>query len=167
MPPRIGATIKTDRGFRRTMPDEFCRALGFDKDEAKLCSPTIASRTTAVFFWEYLSPIFSGIPPKKPPFSSPPSSESIPVVDLITSENDKPVPSFDFAWRPPDLSKGGDWYNTRVSNLRRACKNYPNSEELFNDGLSLLRIHRTNFDKEERTQRFSNSSGGNFPPALG
>ena len=85
-------------------------------------------------------------------------------MDLITSENDKPVPSFDFAWRPPDLSEGRDWYNTRVSNLQRACKNYPNSEELFNDGLSLLKIHRTNFDEEGPNPTFLQLLWWEFAP---
>ena len=148
MPPRIGATIKTDRGFRRIKPDEFCRGLGFTKHDAAKMNSRVASRTTSLFHWEYLSPIFSGTPTTEPSSSSPVLAESIPVIDLITSENDDPVPSFDFAWRPPDLSEGGDWYNTRLSNLRRACQNYPNSEELFDEGLSLLKIHRNNYDED-------------------
>ena len=88
-------------------------------------------------------------------------------MDLITEDDTAPVPSFDFEWRPRDLSVRGQWYNTRVSNLQNAYKNYPNSDKLFENGISWLDIHHTNYDEEGPNPTFSNSFGGSCPGNTG
>ena len=85
------------------------------------------------------------------------------IIKLIEDDSDNPVPSFDFEWRPPDLSEGGTWYNQRVASLRQACKRYRNSEELFADGLSRLAIHRANYDADGPNPKFLQLLWWEFP----
>ena len=90
--------------------------------------------------------------------------DDIPVVNLISSSSTDAPPSFDFAWRPPDLSVDGDWYKVRVKNLQRACATYENSTVLFEDGLQRLERHRHNYDVSGPNPTFLQLLWWKFPP---
>ena len=64
MPIHPGALIRTERGVRGLLLDEFCRGLGYLKSEAAEVSQPVAMRTTPVFHWEFLSTALSGCPAK-------------------------------------------------------------------------------------------------------
>ena len=42
----------------------------------------------------------------------------------------------------------GMWFLQRISNLREACSQYHNKDELFDDGLSRLDRHRMNYNSD-------------------
>ena len=44
----------------------------------------------------------------------------------------------------PDLSEEGDFYKARVANLKKAIEGRENYEELYQEGLEALKIHREN-----------------------
>ena len=161
MPPHPGSMIRTDRGVRQLQTDKFGRGLGFLNSDSKLISSKLAKQTTSVYHWEYLSPIFTEAVTET---LTPSSSETIPVIDLITSSSIDTPPSFDFAWRPPDLSIDGAWYKERISNLHRASMQYNNSEEVYEDGLLRLERHRKNYDDEGPNPTFLQLFWWEFPP---
>ena len=135
MPSHPGYLIRTEKGVRCLQVTEYCRGLGFINEETLKATPQLASATTSVYHWEYLLPVLSGTVSDRP---TPTPTETIPVVDLISSSLMDAPPSFDFVWCPPDLTIGGKRYNKWVENLRRACACYKNSEELFDNGLKRL-----------------------------
>jgi len=134
MPPFPGALIRTEKGVRKLKTNEYCRGLGYTKEESDDVPEQLARQTTSIYHWEYLSPILAGIPSEVPSPAEFPV-DNIPVVDLISSSSTEAPPSFDFVWRPPDLSVNGEWYNTQVEHLRWACTKYKKSEELYEDDL--------------------------------
>jgi len=146
MLPFPGALIRTELGIRRLQNNEYCRGLGYTKEILEQVPEKLARQRTSIYHWEYLSPILTGIPPESPtPVES--LDDDIPVVNLISSSSTEAPPSFDFVWRPPDLSVDGDWHKVRVKNLQRACATYENSTVLFKDGLQQLERHRHNYDE--------------------
>ena len=144
MPIHPGARIQTERGVRGLQLDEFCRGLGYSKLDAAQVSHPMASRTTPIFHWEFLSTALSGCPAEvvNPvlPSGSPLSTKNIQTDDVSEPPS--------FSWSPPDLQKGGKWFLQRISNLREACSQYHNKDELFDDGLSRLDRHRMNYNSD-------------------
>ena len=131
MPGFPGALIRTNDVVRALQVNEFNRGLGFSKSTAELVTKATAQRTTSLFHWEYLSPIFcDNVSREMAPIPTP----SIPVVDLMAPlvSEDKP-PSFDFTWKPPDLQVGSEWHQQRVQNLSSVCSYYENPQHLFDE----------------------------------
>ncbi|CAJ1956285.1 unnamed protein product [Cylindrotheca closterium] len=140
MPPRIGALIKTEKGIRRLMKDEFARGLGIPKTDKDRLTERCLHRSTSVFHWEYLSRSLQNL------FSSATQDQDTP--SLQPSQEDPtllPIPRTLFEWKPADLSPGGKWYLKRVANLEVAASHYPTPEAVIVDGLNRLRIHRANY----------------------
>ena len=160
MPNRVGSWIDTPEGVRRLQPDELARGLGCPSSEVKQLQsiPTsILQHTTSVFIWESLSPSLSFCP-----------ETSRAEIDLFnewnridpTSEETFSVPrgpaqevetsdAPPFTWIMPNLEPGGEWYTTRLRNLGKACAQYGcRAEGMFQEGLDILKIHRTNYDEE-------------------
>ena len=163
MPPFPGALIRTESGVRRLRNDEYCRGLGYTKEISEQVPEKLARQSTSIYHWEYLSPILTGIPPETPtPVES--LDDNIPVVNLISSSSTEAPPSFDFVWRPPDLSVDGSWHKVRVKNLQRACATYENSTVLFKDGLQRLERHRHNYDESGPNPTFLQLLWWEFPP---
>ena len=162
MPSHPQALIRTDKGVRMLQTDEFSRGLGFTKSESELVTGGLARRTTSVFHWEYLSTALAGDPPIR---VDGPSAPCVPVIDLLAplTVDDTP-PTFDFTWQPKDLSEGGEWYQDRISHLRHACAHFPNSTDLYNDGLERLRTHRSNYDKDGPNPSYLQLLWWEFPP---
>jgi hypothetical protein len=50
-----------------------------------------------------------------------------------------------FTWSPPDLREGQAFYNARVRSLTHASQSFLNPDEVFQDGLEILSIHRGNY----------------------
>ena len=111
----------------------------------------MAQGTTLIYHWGYLSPVLCGIERES---LAHPFQEPIPVVDLISSSPTDTPHFFDFVWRPPDLTADGDWYNKRIVNLQRACIQYDNSNEMYDNGLQRLERHRKNYDADGPNSTF-------------
>ncbi|CAJ1966080.1 unnamed protein product [Cylindrotheca closterium] len=140
MPPRIGALIKTEKGIRRLMKDEFARGLEIPKTDEEGLTERCLHRSTSVLHWEYLSRSLQNL------FSSATQDQDTP--SLQPSQQDPtllPIPRTLFEWKPADLSPGGKWYLKRVAKLEVAASHYPTPEAVIVDGLNRLRIHRANY----------------------
>ena len=55
-------------------------------------------------------------------------------------------PDDDWEWMALDLSKGGAWYNERVTNLKAATANLSEGGKYYEAGLEALEIHRRNYE---------------------
>ena len=69
-----------------------------------------------------------------------------------------------FNWRPPDLSPGSSWTRETLLELRAACDHYPNSDDLYKDGLERLQRHRRNYDAEGPNPTHLQLLWWEFPP---
>jgi hypothetical protein len=58
----------------------------------------------------------------------------------------------DWLWETPDLSKDGDWYQARVQSLKAAVAELPSVPKLYEEGLEILRIHRSNYGVNGATE---------------
>jgi hypothetical protein len=148
MPSTPGAWIRTEKGTRRLQLEESARGLGVPKEwnlDPRALSASVLLATTSVFHWEYLSSSLL-----RPALPSEPLQVSVPVfLDQLGQRfpmaNVEANPTF--SWKPPDLSPGGEWYELRVSNLRKAAATLPNSTRLVEDGLLALAVHRKNYSE--------------------
>ena len=123
---------------------------------------SVATRTTSVFHWEFLSPVLSGTtttvhqatdcpkPVRDDAFGPAPSTQ--------TSE----APVFD--WSPPDLKEGGKWFLQRVTNLRAACADLPDPSAAYDEGISMLNRHRLNYDSDGPCPQWLQLLWWEFPP---
>ena len=50
-----------------------------------------------------------------------------------------------FIWNLPNLNKGGTWFLEQIMNLNKAYATYPNTPELYDDGIFCLDSHRLNY----------------------
>jgi hypothetical protein len=138
MPEQSGAWIRTEKGVRRLSLEETSRGLGLLKNMEVPLSPSLLKNTTSLFHFEYLSP--SLVTPTKAPVSKG-NPQPAPGDTALDDPALRPV----FQWSPPDLSEGGTWYNERVHSLRAAVATLPDPAKIFQEGLELLAIHRTNY----------------------
>ena len=67
-----------------------------------------------------------------------------PVAEEVTDR----APESVFAWNPPDLRKGSDWYKQRVKSLNEATRGRVDQKELVWRGLKALDYHRKNYSTE-------------------
>ena len=141
MPIHPGARINTTKGVRGFALDEFCRGLGYLKEESSQVPHQIAKRTTPLFHWEFLSSAVSGCPAQ----DVKPREDPLPTYPTPLPEATPPVDPSNFTWAPPNLQEGGKWFLERIANLQTACATYPNTTELVDDGLSRLDNHRLNY----------------------
>ena len=107
MPDRPGARIRTERGVRGLLAEEYCRGLGLASSDSTKLSRSVAIRTTSVFHWEYLSPVLSGMAPTSP-LPAVVSSAPMDAFGPIPADTESVPP---FQWSPPDLQQGGKWYS--------------------------------------------------------
>jgi hypothetical protein len=155
MPGYPGAVIKTDRGIRRLLHDEYATGLGVPKHWARKYPPGgLVKRTIDLHLLEYITPNLLSPAPRPPDTSSErgrnvdsipvPKTDPLKAVQSCVSAGENLV----FTWRPPDLSPGSEWTRETIRTLRVACDHYDDSENLFQEGLECLARHRKNYDAE-------------------
>ena len=144
MPSNPGHPIRTERGVRRLLHDELCNGLGVPKSWVKDYPPgALVCHTVALHLLEYLSPMLLVPTVSK----TAPVPESLPKVSRTVETCKKIEDLIVFSWKPPDLSEGSEWTCNTIRNLREACDFYPNSDDLFHDGMQRLGRHRQNYDE--------------------
>jgi hypothetical protein len=140
MPPIAGSFIQTPKGVRRLLNDELAKGLGMPKTWLEDHYPDGASlRTTvALHILESLTPLL--VHAQGGPVAA---NLQDPEVPNFVRE---PIPNDEsFEWRPPDLSPSAPWYKARVLDLIRACCLYPTPGPMIEEGLIMLRHHRSNY----------------------
>jgi hypothetical protein len=141
MPAWPGTVIDTPKRLCRLLNDELARGQGTPKDwlgGAYPRSETVRS-TVSVHLLEYLSDFMvSGLD------STTISSESLEDKFEIDSDDDHPP----FSWKPQDLAPRSAWTKARTYNLIQAALKYEDPGRLIEDGMRMLRRHRTNYTAE-------------------
>ena len=160
MPDRPGARIRTERGVRGLLAEEYCRGLGLTSSDSTKLSRSVAIRTTSVFHWEYLSPVLSGTAPTSP-LPAAASSTPMDAFGPIPADTESVPP---FQWSPPDLQQGGKWFLQRVRNLRLACQPLPDPAAAYDTGISILNRHRLNYDSSGPCPKWLQLLWWEFPP---
>ena len=146
MPSQPGSRIRTEKGIRNLRLEEVGRALGFDKEAATKLKAHVAKRTTAVHHWEYIGRC---MPSRQTTRQVTRNLNSQDTQTKAAATSDVGASrSYSFEWKPPSLKDGSKWNEARKRNLRRACDSYPNSEEMYRDGLQRLSVHRNNYNKD-------------------
>ena len=148
MPPKVGALIETDKGTRGLMAEEVARGLGVPKGAEKDLSTSSLDRTTSVFHWEYLAYSLQQFYQRTTSSEAAGNHGMLGDLSILPEKPQNEESSDDFEWVPPDLSPGNKWHRIHVSNLWEASRTYPNSQEVFEDGMRRLAIHRDNYTSE-------------------
>jgi hypothetical protein len=159
LPRKVGDLIRTHKGIRRVMPDEYARGTGVPKgwieDDSKVGS-ALALNTTSVNIWEAVAETLRTSYAKATTVhesddglfyehSGARRELNYQLVAQAQTKVDDPTISQPWAWTPPDLSKGGKWYKTRLANLSTAAATLPNPAEAIAEGLEQLDRHRLNY----------------------
>ena len=139
MPPTPGRWISTDKGVRALTPEEVGRGLGMKSEEAKDMSGALLTRTTSLFHWEYLMDCLGS------PSAYPAIAGGTP--QTVENQANRQVEP-PFKWVPPDLSVGSPWYKERLKSLQKASWEFPDPPSIVKEGLSILDIHRSNYNSE-------------------
>ena len=160
IPTHPGTRIRTTMGVRGLALDEFCRGLGYLKEESSQVPCQLALQTTPLFHWEFLSPALSGCPAQVVPPTEDPGTTHSPQ----GPEEAPPVDPSSFTWSPPNLQEGGKSFLERITNLKAACATYPNSSELYDDGLLRLGKHRLNYSATGPDPTWLQLLWWEFPP---
>ena len=150
MPAVPGRWIKTDRGIRRLMNEEICRGLGAPKEwnlTPEVMTAANISKSTSVYHWEYIGQSLSLNFPTTPVDKHSISNGSNPLARHEAGHQDAALTST-ITWRPPDLSKDGEWYKARVARLKASALRYPNFHQVVKEGLEDLDRHRTNYNED-------------------
>ena len=162
MPAVIGRWIKTEKGIRRLLAEEISRGLGVPKEweaSPELLTANTLNASTSIYHWEYISQCFIDT-----------TITTDQVADtttrLIPQTGSKPdlQPEQPILWRPPDLTKGGVWYQARVARLKATALRYPNYHQIVQEGLEDLDRHRSNYNKEGTTPTTLQLLWWEFPP---
>jgi hypothetical protein len=144
MPCHPGVWIKAKKGAHCLQPDEVSRGLGLPKDPKVDISLDLLDCSTCLFLFGYLSNLLQNL------LSDGPSEEGTqtrPGFANMVDDPEVPKPPPFKCWTPPDLSREGDWHQTRLINLYKAANTCTDSDEqVFKDGLVALEIHRKNYN---------------------
>ena len=147
MPVQPGSFIRTDKGVRRLLHDELATGLGLAKAwQKEYPSGHLVRKTVALHLFEYLTPLL--LQPQVPTISS--QLPEVGTMDDVApiSECESVGDYVVFQWRPPDLRPGSGWSAQCLRNLRQACDTYPDSDQLYTEGVQMLDHHRNNYDAE-------------------
>ena len=105
MPPRPGQWIITKEGVRRTLLEEFGRAIGipntWETNPARI-DTSILEASTSVFHWEYISQCLVDASVLSDPDRATSTGKSDEEIEE-KQENDSKI-----KWKPPDLSEDGE-----------------------------------------------------------
>lgn len=163
--------IKGQYGYRRLEWDEMGRGLGVSKTELGThVSASLILGTTSVFHWEYVSQMLSPTSQdgtKRSPLEDT-GIEHLSRFQTALATHTCPVgqdQEHSFKWRPPDLSPGGNWYQTRIKHLKAAMRRYPDqSTAIYCQGLECLEDHRLNYTEEGAVAKRPRILWWEFPP---
>jgi hypothetical protein len=185
MPDRVNALIQVDKGIRRLQPSEMAKGKGVPNEwivkggTSKPLPNNCLKTATCLHLWTVVldavtrvpeecssrpSPTkaqakvtdFLGSQPVSPPTRDDATVSTGEMSDLSSEEN------YEWEWHVPDLSEDGDWYNTRVRNLRLAVRGLKGATRIVDEGLQALRVHRRNYTDEG--PKFLQLLWWEFPP---
>jgi hypothetical protein len=120
------------------------KGLGLPKDPKVNISLDLLDRSNCLFLFEALSESLQNIRNDGP---SEDGTQSRPGFTNMSGDPETPKPS-PFKWYPSDLSPEGAWHQKRLINLRKAANACTDSEQVFQDGLIALEIHRNNYNAD-------------------
>jgi hypothetical protein len=142
MPAWPGSLIDTVKGVRRILNDELAKGQGMPTGwtGGQYPASNTTRRTPAVHILEYLSGALTS-PPAAQVLEPTDDDDAESIPDLIPRHET-------FTWKPPDLSPTSAWTLERVQHLIMACLEYENPGPMIEQGLMMLRRHRTNYNSE-------------------
>jgi hypothetical protein len=161
MPAWPGRVIETPRGVRRLLNDELARGQGAPKSwlaDTYPRSETVRI-TVAVHLLEYLSELMSTAPPTKKPSSNDTRDD---IGNPFEPPEDDEHPPF--SWNPPDLAPRSAWTRERTFSLIQAALKYDDPGALIEEGMKMLRRHRTNYTAEGTNPTHLQLMWWEFPP---
>ena len=152
MPKKIGDLIKTNKGTRHLLADEYTRGIGVPKDwmpDQQKVTAVLASNTTNINIWEAAGAVLhtgltegnkiAAIPVNK-------TNEEVPVKQtnrIATSEElghgtNSHQANTAWSWTPTDYSKRGQWYDQACKNLKEVTSTTPITTAGYEQGLVIL-----------------------------
>ena len=76
-----------------------------------------------------------------------PQPRNTPPPKAYAPPNPKDLPAAPWDYTLPDLSEGGTWHQARLTRLREIIKGRPDEDQLWEEGLEALKIHRGNYSE--------------------
>jgi hypothetical protein len=151
MPDHIGAWISdVDTGIHQLQAEELAKGKGLPSEwrtKDTPLPPTSVPNATCLHIWAAACDVLGHW--LKQPQTEAPSSETeqthLPSVQPPPPPDPKDMPSAPWVYQLPDLSKGGQWYQDRLTRLREVIKGLPDEDQLWQEGLEALEIHRGNY----------------------
>ena len=129
MPDQPNCILRTPKGLRRLQIDELGKAKGLNYKQlselpSHACKAFVTGATCQHIWLNVLDAVgaWLGGCGKVPPLPM----TSSPVAEEVTDRASESV----FAWNPPDLRKGSDWYKQRVKSLNEATRGRVDQKEL-------------------------------------
>jgi hypothetical protein len=152
LPDTTNVLISTSKGLRRLLQEELARAKGVPESWIKdgRMKTRWVNEMTDIHIW---AAVGAGLYPSLETGTE--ETWSIPADRLspIGAPRKSEEPHEEWEWSPPDLQKGGTWYNERVKTLAAATHDLPNGAQHFAEGLKALDIHRSNYEGEGDIQQ--------------
>jgi hypothetical protein len=147
LPPWAGSWIQTTKGVRRLLADELARGIGIPKSwgDLEALPGGLISNVTSLHIWESIAPTVAAL---NLHLNDSPTLAPQQFVDPAPSDSVFESEAVEWTWEVPDISHGSEWHRARVMNLLHACKSLPGRERLFEEGLTALDVHRTNYGSE-------------------
>jgi hypothetical protein len=149
MPNNVGSWIATVKGTRRLQYEELAKAKAkgindiVTNCDANSVRPAIRN-STGIHLWsaalDALGLWMCGPEDDDATVSTAEDTEFPPWEDGSDSNNDK-----DWAWEPPDLQEGQPWFQDRLDSLKMAVEQFPNAQQLYEEGVRALGRHWMNY----------------------
>ena len=157
MPDCVGAWISdADSGVHRLQTEELAKGKGLPSEwRTKDTSiPVVAVKeATCLHIWtvvcDALGPWLKAPQTGTPQVSNetPRPRSDPPPPKTYAPPNPKDLPAAPWDYTLPDLSEGGAWHQARLTRLREVIKGRPDEDQLWEEGLEALKIHRGNYSE--------------------
>ena len=147
LPDKVGALIETERGVRQVQGDELAKAKGVPMEwmMQDLLTVRAIHRLTDVHIWAAVASSLSSEQTTAPAERSQPWTEAdLSTTFKLTEEEKADMETWE--WSPPDLRRGGEWHNARVTSLEAAIEGKADANQLREAGLRALDTHRANYE---------------------
>lgn len=143
MPPIWQPWIQQGNKFRKLSCQEMGKGHGGNPDWLYKNKRRFFEQTTSRYHWEYLSlsltQTFQAPSPPDTQCGFPPEEGFHSKIGSVA--NHRP----EWKWVPPDLTKGGVFYQARLESLQRAASTYEQSSDIIAEGIDILDRHRRNY----------------------
>jgi hypothetical protein len=151
MPGHPQAWIRSDRGIRRLQHEELAKAKGVPSswlkgEGVRPLRKAQVDRATCIHLWSAAMDVMRPwiLKEERPEIWESLSNKKI----AVPKWRDRELPEEEWQWESPDLREGGEWFLAQVASLKKAIKEAPNPEELYEEGLQTLSIHQRNYSNE-------------------